>query len=96
MYIITSVKQNHIIMMGESLDYLDNGYPVLLEENISFIPNEVVVNEVENIPVDIEPYKHCYAEEKGFYPNPDYVEPKPYTQEQYDAVIESLITEGVL
>lgn len=35
-----------------------------------------------------------YKEEVGFSINP--VEPKPYTKEQYDAVIESLITEGVL
>lgn len=29
------------------------------------------------VPEGIEPYKHCYTPEKGFYINPDWVEPTP-------------------
>lgn len=53
--------------------------------------------EVEKIPDNLTAsQRYCYTEEKGFYPNPDYVEPKPYTREQYDAVLVSLIEEGRL
>ncbi|MEG1036695.1 MAG: hypothetical protein RSN61_21415 [Chryseobacterium sp.] len=52
----------------------------------------------ENIEIEkgIEPYKYCYTTEKGFYPNPDWQEPKPYTDEQYDAVVLELVKEGRL
>ncbi len=32
--------------------------------------------EIEEVPNEIVPYKYCYTEEKGFYENPNWVEPE--------------------
>lgn len=40
-YIITAKTDNLILMMGRRLDYMDNGYPRLIEENVAF-PTEIV------------------------------------------------------
>lgn len=75
MYIITEKEENRIINFGKELDYLENGYPRLVEENISF-PNEMVnIYELNEIPENIEVEKYCYTEEKGFYKNNKW---KPY------------------
>ncbi len=98
-------KQRSVVMQiqadefegGTNLGVLDNGYPVVRSIDTAF-PKEFfeIKTGVLGIPAEVEEGKFCYTKEKGFYPNPDWVEPKPYTQEQYDAVLESLIEEGRL
>lgn len=64
---------------NSNLGAWSNGYPVLIEENVAFPPE--TVNIYQNVEVSDEvktnPSKYCYTEEKGFYVNPDYVEPDP-------------------
>ncbi|MBU5470155.1 hypothetical protein KQI85_07205 [Falcatimonas sp. MSJ-15] len=50
---------------------IDNGILRVL------VPESFIVHEVDSLKDDIEPYKHCYSESKGFYANSDYVEPVP-------------------
>ncbi len=95
-YIIVEKKNKKFIMSGDQIDYMENGYPRLVEEDVAFPKDMVDVFELVEIPIEVSPNKYCYTEEKGFYLNSDYVEPKPYTKEQYDSVIVSLIEEGRL
>lgn len=39
---------------------------------------EFEIHEVDITPEDFEKNKYCYTAEKGFYPNPDWVEPEKY------------------
>lgn len=98
MYIITEKQTNEVLRMGLKLDTMDNGYPRLVEENVAFPPEVVNVYEVETIPDNLEPYKYCYTEEKGFYPNPNWVEPDSTNtygipDEVYHAIIDDYTAE---
>lgn len=74
--------ENRIIAMGHRLDYQDNGYPRLIDENVAFPVETVLVDGLEpdpsNIPNPIEvpdevmPEEYCYTTEKGFYKNSEY------------------------
>lgn len=77
MYIITTKESNIIIGMGLQLNYLENGYPMLTEEKVVFVTELVNVHLIETIPEHISEEKYCYTPEKGFYENPNYVEPDP-------------------
>lgn len=96
MFIILSKNDHSVVAKCSEVDYLPNGYPIDVKQNISYVSDFFEVLEVESVPAEVELAKFCYTKEKGFYPNPNWVEPKPYTQEQYDAVLESLIAEGRL
>ena len=98
MYVITAKPteqhekgENRILMMGEEMDYMDNGYPRLVKENVAFPSFMVNVNgepvpdgETSDKPVPapiavpegVEPEKWCYTKAEGFYLNPDYEEPE--------------------
>lgn len=94
------VDNNNVLQIsGEITRYGDENNPyekgVIFFGNAGFGLKGQKTYDVE-APTGVEPHKYCYTEEKGFYPNPDYVEPKPYTKEQYDAVLVSLIEEGRL
>lgn len=78
MYIITEKEENRIVMMGKDLDYMENGYPRLINENVAFPVEMVNVHRVEYLPEDIEPERHCYTPEAGFFENPNWVEPNKY------------------
>lgn len=78
MIIITDKTSNKIIETGETLEYLENGYPLLTDKHVYFAIDDVRVHEVDNVPEGVMPSKHCYTEITGFYENPDYVEPNPY------------------
>lgn len=100
MYLIT-VKEdnsNRIMMMGEALDYMSNGYPRLVNENVAFPDWMVNVHEVSEVPSEVIPEKYCYTEADGFYINPNWVEPDPTNtygipDETYHAIINDLTTE---
>ena len=97
MYIIT-VKDNEeqlnaILNWDMELDHLDNGYPKLVNKNIAFPSHMVNVYEYkDDIPDYVIPSKYCYTEEKGFYLNPNWVEP-PASMEQKISELEDAIIE---
>ena len=39
--------------------------------------DKLPIIEVDSVPAEVEAQKYCYSESKGFYVNPDYVEPVP-------------------
>lgn len=102
MFVIVEKNKNIIMNMGNKLDYMDNGYPRLIEENIAFPTEMVNVLEIETIPEEVVPARYCYTAEDGFYANPDWKEPNPYgvSDEQYNNIIDdytaSLIEQGLL
>ena len=70
-YIITVKEDNRILAMGLHLDYLDNGYPRLIDENIAFPDTLVNVYGPVKVPEEVEPEKYCYDGEE-FTLNPNY------------------------
>lgn len=76
MYIITNQK-NVIIHISETIGYQNNGN-VLVDNDTLAIAKMLVkqVYEVDEIPDDIVEYKYCYSDDKGFYKNSEYVEPR--------------------
>lgn len=104
-YIITtrggrgSGGENRIIAMGHRLDYQEgNGYPRLIDENVAFPVETVLVNglvpDPQNIPDPIEvpdevmPEEYCYTVEKGFYKNSEYKPPVAETAEATEEAAE--------
>lgn len=75
MFVITNVNSNEIFMMGDKLDYMENDYPRLVNENVAFPTEMVNVYEVNEVPSNVVAVKYCYTSEDGFYKNPHYVEP---------------------
>ena len=79
MYIVCQKENNIVLGYDEQIKYWENGYPVLANKNMAFIPDSVNIFE-EASPVfpediDVGRNKYCYTPEQGFYLNPDYVEP---------------------
>ena len=98
MYLIIVKEDNRITAMGKTLDYMSNGYPRLIDENVAFPTELVNVYEVSEVPSDVIPEKYCYTEADGFYINPDWVEPDPTNtygipDETYHAIINDLTSE---
>ena len=98
MYLITLKDDNRLMMMGEALDYMSNGYPRLIDEDIAFPTDMVNVHEVSEVPLEVIPEKYCYTESEGFYINPNWVEPDATNtygipDETYHAIINDLTTE---
>lgn len=98
MYLIIVKEDNRIMAMGKALDYMSNGYPRLVEENVAFVKEDVNVHEVSEVPSDVIPEKYCYTEADGFYINPNWVEPDPTNtygipDETYHAIINDLTEE---
>lgn len=103
MYIITAKDGFDIMGIGNALDYMSNGYPRLINENIAFVSDIVDVYNLETVPPYVEAEKYCYTKADGFYPNPNWHEPSAYDlapQEVVDAIIDEytneLIEMGVL
>ena len=80
MYLITRKETNVVLNWDEKLKYWNNGYPVLMPQNIAYIADISNVFEISEVPAEVEPKKYCYTEEQGFFENPDYVPPRenPY------------------
>ena len=102
MIIITN-KTDHVFMaFGKKLDYMSNGYPRLVDENIAFPTEMVDIYEDVTIPEGVEPNKYCYTPTDGFTVNPNYVEPNKYglPNELLNTIqadyTEELIAEGVI
>ena len=95
MIIITDKQTHQIIEVGNEIQYMENGYPLLVDKQVYFSVEDVDVYESDSEPEDVSPSKYCYTEEAGFYLNPDYEEPNPYgipdelvEQIKYDTVEE--------
>lgn len=100
MFIITTKEDNSniVMMIGEALDYMSNGYPRLVNENVAFPIDMVNIHEVLEVPTEVIPDKYCYTEADGFYINPNWVEPDPTNtygipDETYHAIINDLTSE---
>lgn len=76
MNIIVDAETNVVIAQGEKVHTWDNGYPVLTNENIAFVKENVFVYEVRDLPSENCIRKYCYTPDKGFYINPDWKEPE--------------------
>ena len=75
MFIVTNKKKSVVVDTGNEVTYWGKSYPVIVEKDDAFIKEDVNVFEVNELPEDFKQGKYCYTEEKGFYVNPDYVEP---------------------
>lgn len=77
-YILTN-KDNEIIEISNTYEIDEEHRNIIVDDHaIAYAPDEVInVYEVEEIPTEVEIAKYCYTEEKGFYINENYVEPKP-------------------
>lgn len=76
MYIITD-KDDVIFYITETKNYQESGN--LLVDNDTLAIAEYLVKgvfEIQEIPENVTVHKYCYTEEKGFYENENYVEPK--------------------
>lgn len=76
MYILTD-KQNSIIAISKTLNYQNNGNPLVYNNTLA-ITSALVANiyeKNENIDEKYNSFKYCYTEEKGFYENPNW---KPF------------------
>lgn len=98
MFLITKKSDDTVIMWGARLDYLDNGYPRLVDENVAFIPEEV--NIYDNIIIEdgIEEHKYSYTKDKGFYITTGWLSPEelemifsPAYQAGYDQAVLDLM-----
>ena len=102
MIIVINKIDNVFIAFGEKLNYMNNGYPRLVNENVAFPTEMVNVFEEVTIPSGVEPNKYCYTESEGFTENPNYVEPNKYNiaNELLETIqadyTESLIEQGII
>ena len=78
MYIITSKNLKSIIGIGAKLDYMSNGYPRLVNENVAFPTEMIDVYEVSYMPEYVEENKYCYTPDQGFFENPNWKEPNKW------------------
>ena len=76
MYLVVSKDTSVVMNWGNEIVTASNGYIKLVDEKMLFIPDMVNVFEVDDVPSEISVIKYCYAEDKGFYINPNYIEPK--------------------
>ena len=75
MFVITRSKDNVIEGLSSTVTTLETDY-IKTDRNVVMNPKNVTLHEIDNLPVNIERIKYCYTEEKGFYVNPDWVEPE--------------------
>lgn len=70
-YVITAKSDHRIFAMGNQMDYLDNGYPRLIEENLAFPTQFANAYGPVEVPDGVKPEEYCYDGEQ-FFPNPNY------------------------
>ena len=82
MYILTSQKQ--VVMTGDTIeigrwenDPTMDTYRIKQGSTYQYaVIKGFEVHQVDSLPEDFEPNKYCYETEKGFYLNPDWIEPE--------------------
>ena len=101
MRIITDTETSILIAIGTFKEYWDNGYPIITDSNgndCAYPTNDTTMYEVDSVPDGVEPGKYCYTSERGFFENPNYVEPSESDEYQrgYDDAVLDMIESGVL
>lgn len=92
MYILTG-NDNEIIKLSETLEYQDNGNP-LVDNGTLAIAKYLVkgIFDVKKVPTEVKESEYCYTEEDGFYKNPNY-QPSMPSEEDRITDLEVAITE---
>lgn len=88
MIVVTMKDSNEIIAITKTISStVDEGYTRI--DDCRFIVKASGYNfhEVEDVPNGILAYKYCYTIEKGFYENPDWVEPSSDIPEEIKETI---------
>lgn len=96
MFLITEKNENIIIMIGEKLDYMENGYPRMVQENVAFPDDAVNVYEVMEVPVGVIAEKYCYTPLDGFFINSKWSEPNNtygLPSELYDTIRDEAVAQ---
>lgn len=65
-------------MSGAEIQYMENGFCKLVEQNALFPMSTCNIFEVESIPEDIDIRDYCYTEADGFYQVPEEPETPSY------------------
>lgn len=74
MYIITDSKSNMVINWGEVMNKQNNMF-ILENENLAYPMSFTSCYEIDSLIEGLAEGKYCYSPEKGFYENPDWIEP---------------------
>lgn len=74
-FIVVNKHDDRVLGFGNQLDYLENGYPHLVEEDTSYPVNFVNVFEVEEMPENYVEGKYFYTEAEGFKEDPNWEPP---------------------
>ena len=78
MYIITATNSDMIIHITETAERLEDNLILVDNGTLNLVSaDKLPIIEVDSVPAEVEAQKYCYSESKGFYVNPDYVEPVP-------------------
>lgn len=97
MFLITSKNDKRITDISETIGYETNGNIILDNGTQIGCFREVDVHEVAEIPEEVCTEKYCYTEEKGFYENPNYQEPKEPIETRMDLIEERVaLTEDMI
>lgn len=75
MWVITNKEDSAIFGFSDVIEQHDSGYSKLNDLGIVIKESDWRVYSVQEIPEEVIPGKYCYTEEKGFYENPNWVEP---------------------
>lgn len=78
MYLILNHNSEVIYHISETAERInDHNIKVNNGTLILGSAEKLPIIEVASVPAEVEAQKYCYSEIKGFYANPDYVEPVP-------------------
>ena len=78
MYLIMNYNSEVIYHISETAERInDQNIKVNNGTLILGSAAKLPIIEVDSVPAEVEAQKFCYSESKGFYVNPDYVEPVP-------------------
>lgn len=76
MYLIMNYNSEVIYHISETAERInDQNIKVNNGTLILGSAEKLPIIEVDSVPAEVEAQKYCYSESKGFYVNPDYVEP---------------------
>lgn len=78
MFVITATNADMIIYITETAERLEDNLILVDNGTLNLVSaDKLPIIEVDSVPAEVEAQKYCYSESKGFYVNPDYVEPVP-------------------
>lgn len=78
MFIITAKNSDTILHISETAERIEDTIILVDNGSLNLVSAEKLpIIEVSAVPAEVEAQRYCYSETKGFYVNPDYVEPVP-------------------